>query len=391
MMRRFTPLLTTALLAAMLSPLAGSALLADEIGYSDRHDYRVVTVAEGFDRPWSMAFLPTGDMLVTEKSGQLRMIRDGVLLDEPITGTPEVFTTGQGGLLDVVLHPDYANNGYIYLSLARPLGDDASTTAVVRGRLDGMTFTDQEDIFQAVSSGRGHYGSRLAFDNEGFLFITVGDRQASPSGDLEAHPAQDLASHQGVVVRLNDDGSIPTDNPFVATDGALPEIWSYGHRNPQGLVVDADTGNVWITEHGPQGGDELNLLGPGLNFGWPVVGLGVQYGGEAIHASSSAEGMADPVKVWVPSTGVSGLAIYSGEAFPEWQGLFLAGGLSGNRLDLVGVADNEVVFEDILLRGQGRVRDVRVGPDGLVYVAIDDREALTPILRLEPVARAPLN
>lgn len=390
-MRRIAPLFHTALLTAMLSPLASHSLSADEVGYSDRHDYRVVTVAEGFERPWSMAFLPGGDILVTEKPGSLRMIRDGVLLDEAIAGTPEVFTEGQGGLLDVVLHPDYASNGYIYLSLARPLADGASTTAVVRGRLDGMTFVDQEDIFQAVSDGRGHYGSRLAFDDEGHLFITVGDRQAPPSGDLEAHPAQDLASHQGVVVRLNDDGSIPEDNPFVDTDGALPEIWSYGHRNPQGLVFDAETGNVWITEHGPEGGDELNLLEPGLNYGWPVVGLGVQYGGEAIHARSRTEGMTDPLKVWVPSTGVSGLAIYTGDAFPQWQGLFLAGGLSGTRLDLVGIEDDEVVFEDILLRNRGRVRDVRIGPDGFIYVALDNREGTSPVLRLEPVTRAPLD
>ncbi len=390
-MPRAMPLFRTTLITALAFTIGSSPLLADDIGRSDRHDYRVVTVAEGLERPWSMAFLPSGDMLVTEKPGRLRLIQDGRLLDEPIAGVPEVFATGQGGLLDVVLHPDYANNGYVYLSLARSLDEEASTTAVVRGRLDGMTFTDQEEIFQAVSSGRGHYGSRLAFDNEGYLFITVGDRQAPPSGDLEAHPAQDLESHQGVVVRLNDDGSIPADNPFLETKDALPEIWTYGHRNPQGLVVDSETGQVWITEHGPEGGDELNLLESGQNYGWPVVGLGVQYGGEAIHARSTAEGMVDPVKFWVPSTGVSGLAIYNGEAFPEWQGLFLAGGLSGTRLDVVGVEDGEVVFEDILLRGQGRVRDVRVGPDGFVYVAIDAREGTSPILRLEPVPRAPLN
>lgn len=389
-MSRFVSLPTTALLTALVSLLGSNALFADNVGYSDRHDYRVTTVAEGFDRPWSMAFLPTGEILVTEKSGQLRMIRDGVLLADPISGTPEVFNTGQGGLLDVILHPEYADNGFIYLSLARPLDGESSTTAVVRGRLDGMTWTGQEDIFQAVSDGRGHYGSRLAFDQEGYLFITVGDRQASPSGNLEAHPAQDLASHQGVVVRLNADGSVPADNPFVGTEGALPEIWSFGHRNPQGLVVDAETNQVWITEHGPQGGDELNLLEAGQNYGWPIVGLGVQYGGEAIHAKSTAEGMVDPVKYWDPSTAVSGLAIYSGDAFPEWGGMFLAGGLAGRRIDLIGLEDGEVVYEDILLRDRGRVRDVRVGPDGLVYIALDDREGASPILRLEPVPRAPL-
>lgn len=385
------PRLSFLLSAALMTVSGSNPLLADDVGYSDRHDYRVTVVAEGFTRPWSMAFLPGGDLLVTEKPGRLRLIRDGQLLPEPIQGTPEVLAEGQGGLLDVVVHPDYEDNGYIYLSLARDLGDGESTTAVVRGRLDGLTFTDQEEIFQAVSSGRGHYGSRLAFDDEGFLFITVGDRQAPPSGDLEAHPAQDLASHQGVVLRLNADGSVPADNPFVGVEGALPEIWTYGHRNPQGLVTDPATGEVWITEHGPEGGDELNRLAPGENYGWPVVGYGVNYGGEAIHERSRAEGMTDPVKVWVPSTGVSGLAIYDGEAFPEWQGLFLAGGLSGNRLDLVGLDGDTVVYEDILLRNRGRVRDVRVGPDGYVYVALDHREETTPVLRLEPVPRAPLD
>lgn len=389
-MNRNALLITSALISASFA-LSAKSLANDDIGYSDRHDYRVVTVVEGLHQPWSMAFLPGGEMLVTEKSGALRMIRDGDLLDEAIEGIPEVHNVGQGGLLDVVLHPDYAENGWVYLSYARPLEDEASTTAVVRGRLDGMRFVDQETVFEAVSSGRGHYGSRLVFDRTGYLYITVGDRQAPPSGDLQSHPAQDLSKHQGVVVRLHDDGRIPADNPFVGHDDALAETWSFGHRNPQGMVLHPESGEIWITEHGPEGGDELNLVEPGRNYGWPVVGYGVNYGGKAIHEKSRAEGMADAVKVWVPSTGVSGLAVYEGEAFPQWQGVFLAGGLSGNRLDIVEVEDGEVSYEDILLRDVGRIRDVRVGPDGFVYVAIDNRSEATPILRLEPVTRAPLN
>ncbi len=386
-------LLTRFVLALALASATLSAVASPDTGRSALHDYRVVTVAEGLVRPWSIAFLPNGDLLVTEKSGQLRVIRDGQLLEDAVSGLPAVHDVGQGGLLDVVPHPDWEENGWIYLSYARPLADDASTTAVVRGRLDGLSWVDQEEVFEARSRGRGHYGSRLAFDAEDYLFITVGDRQAAAEGDLEAHPAQDLSNHHGVVLRLNEDGSVPEDNPFVDDDDALPEIWSFGHRNPQGLVVDPATGEVWITEHGPQGGDELNRVEPAKNYGWPVVGYGVHYGsGKAIHEGTLREGMENPVKVWVPSTGVSGLALYDGEAFPHWRGHFLAGGLSGQRIDLIGLDDGKVVREEILLRGQGRVRDVRVGPDGFVYVAIDHRDGEgTPILRLEPVPRAPLD
>lgn len=389
MIRTFTALaLGAALLTAPSAPQAADG----ETRYSAYHDYAVVTVAEGLERPWSLAFLPGGDLLVTEKAGRLRVVRDGVLLEDPVAGIPEVFAEGQGGLLDVVPHPDYADNGWIYLSYARPLEDGESTTAVVRGRLDGLRWVDQEDIFEARSSGRGHYGSRLAFDRGGYLFVTVGDRQAPPSGDLEAHPAQDLSRHQGVVLRLHDDGRVPEDNPFASDGDARPETWSFGHRNPQGLVVHPETDQVWITEHGPQGGDELNLIEPGRNYGWPVIGYGVNYrSGSAIHEGTRRDGMVNPVKVWVPSTGVSGLALYEGEAFPHWEGHFLAGGLSGQRIDLLELREGVVVREEILLRGEGRVRDVRVGPDGFVYVAQDNRDGPSSILRLEPVPRAPLD
>jgi glucose/arabinose dehydrogenase len=371
----------------------GSALPAQEKGYSALHDYRVVTVVEGLVRPWSLAFLPDGDMLITEKPGRLRWVRDGRLLDEPVAGLPPVFAEGQGGLLDVVPHPDFVKNRWVYLSYAKPLANDESTTAVIRGRFEDGRLTDVEELFEAESRGRGHYGSRLAFDGAGHLFITIGDRQARPDGDLEAHPAQDLSNHHGVVVRLNEDGSIPEDNPFVGQEGARPEIWSYGHRNAQGLVVDRDSGNVWITEHGPQGGDELDLILPGVNYGWPVIGYGVNYrSGSAIHDATHRDGMEQPKKVWVPSTGVSGLALYDGDAFPNWRGYLLAGGLSGQRVDLIGLDGTEVIHEEILVRGIGRVRDVRTGPDGYVYLALDDRDgAETPIVRLEPVPRAEVN
>jgi glucose/arabinose dehydrogenase len=292
-------------------------------------------------------------------------------------------------LLDVVAHPGFGDNRWLYLSYSKPLADGESTTAVIRGRLENDRLQDVEELFEAQSRGRGHYGSRLAFDGKGHLFITVGDRQVTPEGDLEAHPAQGLSDHHGVVVRLNEDGSVPQDNPFVGQAGALPEIWSYGHRNAQGLLVDQASGQVWLTEHGPQGGDELNLIEAGANYGWPVIGFGVNYrSGSAIHGGTHRDGMAQPKKVWVPSIGVSGLAMYNGDAFPNWRGHLLAGGLSGQRVDLLEIEGQDIVREETLVRGIGRVRDVRVGPDGFVYIALDDRDGEeSAIVRLEPVTR----
>jgi glucose/arabinose dehydrogenase len=377
-------------LSILLSLIVASAALpAQERGYSAYHDFRIVTVADGLVRPWSLGFLPGGDMLITEKPGRLRLVRDGRLLEDPVAGLPPVFAEGQGGLLDVVPHPGFENNRLLYLSYSKPLADGESTTAVIRGRLENERLVDVEELFEAQSRGRGHYGSRLAFDGEGHLFITVGDRQVPPQGDLEAHPAQDLSNHHGVVIRLNDDGSVPDDNPFVGQDGARPEIWSYGHRNAQGLVADPASGNVWITEHGPQGGDELNLIMASANYGWPVIGYGVNYqSGSAIHAATHRDGMEQPKKVWVPSIGVSGLALYQGEAFPNWRGHLLAGGLSGQRITLLELDGQEVVREETLVRGIGRVRDVRIGPEGYVYIALDDRDGEpSSIVRLVPVPR----
>ncbi|NIP58577.1 MAG: PQQ-dependent sugar dehydrogenase, partial [Gemmatimonadetes bacterium] len=367
---------------------AGPATAQETVVPSKYHAFRVVTVVDGLVRPWSIAFLPGGDMLVTEKPGRLRVVRDGRLLPDPVQGIPEVYTRGQAGLLDVVPHPDFASNRLLYLSYSKPVeGGAESTTAVVRGRFENDRLSDVEEIFEADSRGRGHYGSRLAFDGEGHLFITVGDRQAPPEGDLESHPAQDLSNHHGVVIRLHDDGRVPADNPFVGRDGARPEIWSYGHRNAQGLAIDPETGNVWITEHGPQGGDELNLILPGRNYGWPVIGYGVNYrSGLAIHEGTHRDGMEQPVHVWVPSLGVSGLIVYTGDRFPRWRGDLLAGGMVGEVLVRLRPTDARVNREEYLIYETGRVRHVQQGPDGLVYLAIDNDEEgeTSPILRLEP-------
>jgi aldose sugar dehydrogenase len=382
---------TTVVLAAPAFLLfAGAATAcAQPSSPTVHHDYRVVTVAEGLENPWSIAFLPGGDMLVTERPGRLRVVRAGRLLPDPVAGVPAVLAEGQGGLLDVVPHPDFATNRLIYLSFSKPIaGEEGATTAVVRGRFENDRLTNVEQIFEADSRGRGHYGSRIAFDGNGHVFITVGDRQAPPRGNLEAHPAQDLSNHHGTINRLHDDGRVPADNPFVGRAGVRPEIWSYGHRNPQGLVYDPATGNLWSNEHGPQGGDELNLIQPGANYGWPVVGFGVNYGtGTAIHEGTQREGMEAPAHVWVPSIATSGLMLYTGDRFPRWQGNLFVGGMAGEQLARLELDGTRVVHEETLLRGMGRIRDVRQGPDGFIYLAIDDRRGgPTAVVRLEPAS-----
>ena len=375
-----------AVLGTLLAGVAMASAQPDVRG-SAHHGYRVVTVVEGLEVPWSMAFLPDGEMLVTERPGRLRIVRNGRLLANPVPGVPTVFAQGQGGLFDVVLHPAFATNRLVYLSFAKPVGD-GSTTAVIRARFQDDRLIDVEEIFEAVARGRGHYGGRLAFDAAGYLFVTAGARMAPPAGDLETHPAQELSNHHGVVVRLHDDGRVPADNPFVGRPDVRSEIWSFGHRNPQGLAIDPDTGGVWISEHGPQGGGELNLIVPGKNYGWPVVGYGVNYrSGLAIHEGTRRAGMESPVHVWVPSIATSGLMIYRGDRFPEWRGNVFAGGLAGQQLARVTMQvdrPSQSALEETLVPGLGRIRDVREGPDGYIYLAVEGRTGTTPIVRLEP-------
>jgi aldose sugar dehydrogenase len=357
---------------------------------STHHDFRVVTVVDGLESPWSIAFLPGGDMLVTERPGRLRIVRNGKLMASPVEGVPAVLAQGQGGLLEVAPHPDFASNRLLYLSYSKPIGDGKqATTAVIRGRFENDRLSGIETIFEAISEGRGHYGCKLAFDGKGYLYLTVGDRQVPPSGNLEAHPAQDLSNHHGVTVRLHDDGRVPSDNPFAGREGARSEIWSYGHRNAQGMAIHPETGDVWQNEHGPQGGDELNLILPGRNYGWPVIGYGVNYkSGARIHEATHREGMEQPAHVWVPSIAASGLMIYTGDRFPEWRGNLFVGGLAGEQLARLTLDGRRVVNEETLVQRQGRIRDVRQGPDGLIYLAIDHRDGRTsPILRMEPADR----
>ena len=383
MLRNLLVLTATCLLVTLTS----SVWAQSGVFGSQHHKYRVVTVVEGLEIPWSMTFLPGGDMLVTERPGRLRIVRNGTLLPEAVAGVPTVHAEGQGGLFEVLAHPNFSSNHLLYLTYAKP-NDGGSTTHLIRAQWENDQLTNIEEIFEAATQGRGHYGGKLAFNQEGFLFLTVGDRQAPPTGNLEEHPAQDTSNHHGTTIRLHDDGRVPEDNPFVNEANARPEIWSYGHRNPQGLAIHPETGDIWTHEHGPQGGDELNRIQPGGNYGWPVIGYGVNYGsGLAIHNSTLREGLRHSNHVWVPSIAASGMLIYTGQHFPEWQGNIFAGGLAGQQLArLTLTADKqEVEQEETLMQGLGRIRDIRQGPDDYIYIAIEGSDgALTPIVRLEP-------
>ena len=357
-------------------PLAAAKLLGTYESAEQR--FHLIKVVDRLEHPWGLAFLPDGRMLVTERPGRLRIVADGWLVPEPVAGVPEVWADGQGGLLDVALHPDFAENGLIYLSYASPSddGDDAAT-AVARGRLAGDRLEDVEEIYVALprDDGGRHFGSRLVFA-DGYLFVTAGER-----GDTDR--AQDLGDPAGSVIRLHDDGSVPADNPFVGTAGARPELYSVGHRNPQGMARDAATGRIYAIEHGPKGGDELNLIEAGVNYGWPVITHGKSYMGFKIGEGTHKEGMAQPVHYWVPSISPSGLMIYDGDRFPAWQGSFFAGALSGELLVRLEVAGGKAVTEERMLEDlEERIRDVRQGPDGLIYLLTDHPDGM--LLRLEP-------
>jgi glucose/arabinose dehydrogenase len=319
---------------------------------------------------------------VTERPGRLRIVRSGALDPEPIAGVPEVYARGQGGLLDVALDPGFASNRTIYLSYAAE-GDGGNSTRVARARLGDRQLENLEVIFtaQPLVNSTYHFGSRLAFDRQGHLLITVGERR-------QGERAQDLADHNGSVIRLNPDGSVPADNPFVGVAGARPEIFSYGHRNAQGLGVHPATGVPWLHEHGARGGDEVNIVRPGVNYGWPVITYGIDYSGAPIGEGTHKDGMAQPIHYWVPSIAPSGMAFYEGDAFPDWQGDLFVGALAGELLARLELDGEQVVAEERLLEGRvGRIRDVEAGPDGFLYLLTD--ESAGALYRLEPAAPAP--
>jgi glucose/arabinose dehydrogenase len=338
---------------------------------------RVTPLVSGLEIPWSLAFLPNADILVTEKGGQLRIVRGGRLDPKPIEGVPEVWTTGQGGLFEVAVHPKYADNQVLYLTYAKP-GERGAATALARGRFDGTTLSGLKEIFVAGNwgTGRPHFGGKIAFGPDGMLYLSTGERG-------ERDKAQDTTLHHGVILRLRDDGTVPPDNPFAGKAGFRPEVYSYGHRNVQGLAFDA-SGHLWASEHGPQGGDELNRILPGRNYGWPLVTLGREYSGELIPRRSGAVPLEDSIVHWAPSIGISGLAIYSGDRFPGWKGNMFVGGLSGQHIQRVGFNDRGPVGRETLLGAlRLRVRDVRQGPDGLLYIAAEGKPG-GGLLRVEP-------
>jgi glucose/arabinose dehydrogenase len=344
---------------------------------------KLVTVASGLDQPWGMAFLPDGRLLVTEKPGQLRIVDKGGA-GAPIGGIPKVRPGGQGGLLDVAIDPDFAQNRLVYLSYSEPR-DDISATAVARGKLnesaDGLT--DVEVIFrqQPAMPGSGHYGSRFAFARDGRLFVTLGDRQ-----QFRDH-AQDLGSALGKVVRIERDGRIPEDNPFVGRSGARPEIWSYGHRNVQGAAINPLTGELWTNEHGPKGGDELNITRAGKNYGWPIVTYGREYSGAEISKDGTGPGFEPPVHYWVPSIATSGLLFYTGDLFPKWRGNVFVCGMKTRDVARLELDGDKVVREERLLEGEfdGRVRDIEQGPDGAIYLLVGDGDV--KLMRIEPAGQ----
>jgi len=338
-------------------------------------------IATGLNHPWAIALLPDGSMLVTERAGRLRVVTRGGQISDPITGLPEVFAQGQGGLLDVVLSPNFATDRLIYWSYSEPREGGGNGASVARGRLsDNATRVESAQvIFRQMPSwqSRGHFGSRLVFDREGRLYVTLGDRQNPEPRPL----AQDLNTHIGKVVRINADGSIPADNPFVGQANHRPETWSYGHRNVQGAALNPESGALWTIEHGPRGGDELNVPRAGLNYGWPVIGYGEDYNGSRMHEASAQAGMEQPIYYWDPVIAPGDMDFYAGSMFP-WRGDVLIAGLEHGELVRLDIEGERVTGEERFALGVGRIRDVAESEDGALWIVTDEDNGR--LLRLTP-------
>jgi len=367
-------------LAASSFAIAPTALAQDIASVrlqSAKASYRLVTLATGLVQPWSTAFLPDGRILITERPGRLRIFANGSLARAAVPGVPDVYASGQGGLLDICLHPAFAQNRVLYLSYSGVGAGDAATT-VARAEWTEGGLRNVTVIFEALPRAAGglHFGSRIVFDRAGMMYVTCGER-------YQMKRAQDLGDLGGKVVRLRDDGSVPPDNPFVGRTGARPEIFTWGHRNPQGLTVHPETGKVWEVEHGPRGGDELNILKAGANYGWPLATHGIDYNGAIISPNKSLPGMEDPIRFWVPSISPCGLVFYTGDKFPGWKGSLFTGALSSFALYRIEVAGETWRSEELLLEGRlPYIRDVRQGPDGLLYLVTHSDNG--GLYRLEP-------
>jgi glucose/arabinose dehydrogenase len=364
--------------AAATATMAAPAIArAQEVLRSAKANLRLVALSRGLVQPWSMAFLPDGRMLITERPGRLRVFADGKLDPTPLSGVPKVAAAGQGGLLDVCLHPNFAQNRVLYLSYSGE-GAGGNATTVARAELSDGGLRGLQVIFEAVPRAPGglHFGSRIVFDRAGLMYVSTGERYNKPR-------AQNLGDLGGKIVRLKDDGTVPPDNPFVSRAGARPEIFTWGHRNPQGLALHPTTGKVWEVEHGPKGGDELNLLKAGANYGWPLATHGIDYDGSIISPNKSLPGMEDPLRFWVPSISPCGLCFYTGDKFPGWKGSLFTGALSAYALFRIELDGERYVGEERLIEGRlPYIRDVRQGPDGLIYLVTHTDDG--GLFRLEP-------
>ncbi|NKB69903.1 MAG: PQQ-dependent sugar dehydrogenase [Candidatus Latescibacteria bacterium] len=372
--------LVPALLTGLLLP---GAAQTQEIVETARHNFRAEIFVDGLEVPWGMVFLPDGQLLLSERAGTLRLVSPQGQLSPPLDGVPPVHARGQGGLMDVALHPNFATNGWLYLSYSEALknetGDLVSFTTIARAQLTDAGLQGLETIYRAplaeYSRRQHHYGSRIVFDAAGYLFFSIGDRGQRPE-------AQDTSLPNGKIHRLHDDGRIPADNPFADQAGAAASIWSYGHRNPQGLAIHPQDGTLWDAEHGPRGGDELNLVKPGRNYGWPTITYGINYNGTPITDQTHQADMEQPTLHWTPSIAVCGIDFYSGDRFPYWRHNLLVTALAQQHLRRVQLDADRAIHQELIYQAPSRIRDVETGPDGLIYLALEDPGR---IVRLVPV------
>lgn len=352
---------------------------------TEKMTINVDTLYTDFESPWGMTWLPDGRMLVTERKGEILIFKDDKFTGEKLTGVPAVSEVNQAGLLDITIHPDYQNNGWIYMAYSRPKGE-GEVLVISRAKLNGNALENLEEIFEANPEWKGgrHFGSRIVFDKDNYLFFSNGDKGSRPQN------AQELDNDHGKIHRIHDDGRIPTDNPFVNTAGASPSIWTYGNRNPQGMIYDKANDRIWSVEHGPKGGDELNLIEKGKNYGWPVISYGINYDGTILTELTEKEGMEQPVTYWVPSIATCGMTLVTSDRYPEWKGNILVAGLAGQQIARVELDGTAKIGEETLLKDIGRVRQVSESPDGYIYALTEVTGLLIKLVRVKPDANIPV-
>lgn len=352
---------------------------------TEKMTIRVDTLYTDFESPWGMTWLPDGRMLVTERSGEILVFKDDKFTGEKLTGVPTVAEVNQAGLLDITLHPDYKKNGWLYLAYSRSQGE-GEVLVITRAKLNGNALENVEEIFVCGPEWKGgrHFGSRIVFDKDNYLFFSNGDKGSRPQN------AQELDNDHGKIHRIHDDGRIPEDNPFVNTSGASPSIWTFGNRNPQGMIYDKANNRIWSVEHGPKGGDELNLIEKGKNYGWPVISYGINYDGTILTELTEKEGMEQPVTYWVPSIATCGMTLVTSDKYPEWKGNIMVAGLAGQQIARVELDGTTAVGEETLLKDIGRVRQVSESPDGYLYAVTEATGLLVKLVREKSNANIPV-